>query len=136
MKIFIACSKHFYDRIPEMEAVLTEAGHEVFMPNSFDNPFREEEMKQLSPEEHRKWKGEMLAKDKENIEPMDSVLVLNFEKNGNANYIGGATFLEMYKAWELGKKLFLFNQIPENSLKDEILGFDPVVIDGDLTLVV
>ena len=29
----------------------------------------------------------------------DAVLTLNFDKNGQKNYIGGATFLEVYDAW-------------------------------------
>ena len=49
----------------------------------------------------------MLRRDKENIEPNDAVLVLNFEKKGQRNYIGGATFLEIYNAWKMNKKLFL-----------------------------
>jgi hypothetical protein len=48
------------------------------------------------------------------------------------NYIGGATFLEMYDAFRLGKKIYLYNDVPEGILKDEIVGFDPIVIDGDL----
>jgi hypothetical protein len=61
--------------------------------------------------------------------------VLNFEKNGQPNYIGGATFLEMYKAFELGKKLFLYNNVPTGILRDEILAFNPILISQDLSLV-
>ena len=92
-------------------------------------------MKLLSPEEHIKWKAMMLRKDKENIEPNDAILVLNFEKNGQPNYIGGATFLEIFRSWEMGKKIFLLNPIPDNLLKDEIIGFDPVVLNGNLELI-
>jgi len=60
------------------------------------------------------------------------ILVVNFEKNGQKDYIGGATFLEMYKAFELGKKIFLYNPIPDNIMKDEIIGFAPTVIKGEL----
>jgi hypothetical protein len=67
---------------------------------------------------------------------MDSVLVLNFEKNGQTNYIGGATFLEMYDAFRLGKKIYMFNNIPEGILKDEIIGFNPILINGDLNNIV
>ena len=133
MKIFIACSKHFYHKIPDIHKILSDTGHEVSMPNSFDAPFKEEEMKQLGPEEHQKWKSSMLRKDKENIQPVDAMLVLNFEKHGQPNYIGGATFLEIYKAWELNKKIFLYNPIPENLLKDELLGFNPIIIEQDLS---
>jgi len=62
----------------------------------------------------------------------DAVLVLNFEKDGMKNYVGGATFLEMYDAFRLGKKIFLYNDIPEGILKDEIVGFNPVIIGGNL----
>ena len=75
----------------------------------------------------------MIKKDKKNIEPNDAILVLNFAKNGQSNYIGGATFLEIYKAWELNKKIFLYNPIPKNILKDEITGMNPVILNKDLT---
>ena len=65
----------------------------------------------------------------------DAVLVLNFEKNGVKNYLGGATFLEMYEAFMNNKKIFLYNDIPEGILKDEICGFAPILIHGDLNLV-
>jgi len=39
----------------------------------------------------------------------------------------------MFKAWELKKELYLFNPIPDNILKDEILGFSPIIINGDLS---
>ncbi len=70
---------------------------------------------------------------------MDTVLVLNLdkEKNGKVfkNYIGGATFLEMYDAFRLGKKIYLYNNIPDGMLFDEIEGFDPIIINGDLNLI-
>ncbi len=133
MKIFIACSKHFYHRIPEIKTILESQGHQILLPNSYENPFTEEEMKRKGIEEHKNWKAEMLRKDETNIKPQDAILVLNFEKNNQTNYIGGATFLEIYKAWELGKKIFLFNPIPENILKDEITGFNPTILNGDLS---
>lgn len=133
MKLFIACSKHFYDRIPNIKRELEEAGHEISMPNSYDEPLREEQMKGRGLEAHVEWKAEMMRRDKENIESNDAILVLNFEKKGQPNYIGGATFLEMYKAWELGKRLFLYNLIPDSMIRDEIIGMAPVILNGDIT---
>ncbi|MDH3353101.1 MAG: hypothetical protein OEL87_01515 [Nanoarchaeota archaeon] len=135
MKIFIACSKHFYSDIKRVANVLTNSGHEVSYPNSYDDPFAEEKFKAMSPEEHIKWKGMMLSRDKENIEPVDAILVLNFEKKGIPNYIGGATFLEVYKAWELKKKIFFYNQLPKCSFTDELTAINPVIINGDLELI-
>ena len=135
MKVFIACSKHFYSEIKRVVEVLEKVEHEVSYPNSYDDPFAEERFKAMSAKEHIEWKGMMLAKDKENIEPQDAILVLNFEKKGIPNYIGGATFLEVYKAWEMEKKIFFYNPLPKCSFTDELKGINPIVINGDLGLV-
>jgi hypothetical protein len=82
--------------------------------------------------EHAKFKSEMIRHSENVINKNDAVLVLNFTKSGVANYIGGATFLEMYDAFRLGKKIFIYNDIPEGILKDEIIGFCPIMIQGDL----
>ena len=58
-----------------------------------------------------------------------------FDKNGKKNYIGGATFIEIYEAFMKNKKIYLYNDIPEGMLYDEISGFSPIVINGDLNLV-
>jgi len=135
MKIFICCSKHIYDRVPPIKEYLEKAGHRITLPNSFDAPMKEEEMKKLSRKEHASWKGEMLRLQEKKIREVDALVIVNFEKHGQENYIGGATFLEMFKAWELGKKIFLMNPIPKNIFEDEIMGFEPVILNGNLELV-
>jgi len=136
MKIMILCSKHFYDRIPKIKEELEKTGHKLKMPNSYDKPFKEEEMKKLSKEGHIKWKSEMMRKDEINIKPQDAVLVLNFEKKGIPNYIGGATFLEIYTAWKLNKKIFFYNALPKCSFTDELIGINPTIINKDLDLII
>lgn len=74
----------------------------------------------------------MFQRSEKIIEEHDAVLVLNYEKNGVSNYIGGATFLEMYDAFRLGKKIYLYNDIPSGILYDEILGFSPIILEGDV----
>ncbi|MCK4650332.1 hypothetical protein KAT36_03815 [Candidatus Pacearchaeota archaeon] len=135
MKIFIACSKHFYVEIKKIAEVLESMGHEVSYPNSYDDPFAEERFKQMSAKEHIKWKAMMMNKDKGNIEPQDAVLILNFEKKGISNYIWGATFLEVYVSWELGKKIFFYNPLPDCSFTDELIAINPIIINGDLSLI-
>lgn len=135
MRIFLICSKQFYTRIPEIQAELESAGHIIALPNSYEEPFAEDRYRDLGTEEHAQWKGEMLKHSTDVIEKNDAVLVLNFEKNSAPNYIGGATFLEMYDAFRLHKKIYLYNDIPEGILRDEIVGFAPTVIHGNLRLV-
>ena len=136
MKIFICASKHFYDQIPPIKKALEDVGHVITLPNSYDHPTREFEMKALSPEEHSKWKGEMLRLQGQKVSAVDAILVLNMEKNGIKNYIGGATFLEIFKAFELEKKIYVYNDLPEGIFKDELLGMTPIVINGNLRLVI
>ncbi len=135
MKIFIACSKHHYSKIPEIKRKLEEKWYIIALPNSFDNPFKEEELKKLSREEHIKFKQKMMKLHEPKVAGNDAVLVLNLEKNGIQNYIGGATFMEIVKAWELNKKIFLLNPIPDNIFKDELTGINPVILNGDLNLI-
>ena len=130
MKILIICSKAFYDRIADIKQGLEHAGHEIYLPNCYDNPGVEAALRGTA--EHSKFKAEMFKKSEDTISKMDAVLVLNFDKNGQKNYIGGATFLEMYDAFRLGKKIFMYNDIPEGMLSDEIIGFAPIVINGNL----
>lgn len=135
MDLFIICSKHFYHKIPEIAEELKSYGHNLTFPNSYEEPFKEEEMKKKGLESHIKFKQEMMRLHKPKIKANDAVLALNFDKNGNPNYIGGGTFMEIVKAWELDKKIFLYNPIPECIFTDELTGINPIIINRDLSKV-
>ena len=139
MKILVICSKKFYSKIEEVKQKLEKRGNEIFLPNCYDDPTAEQKAWDLGIEEHQKFKAKMYKQSEDTISKMDAVLVLNLEKEKDGkilkNYIGGATFLEMYDAFRLGKKIFLYNDIPEGMLYDEIEGFGPIVINGDLDLI-
>lgn len=139
MKILIICSKRFYSKIEEIKKVLEERNMEVFLPNCYDDPKAEQKMWDLGKKEHQEFKARMFKQSEDTIAKMDAVLVLNFDKEKDnqvfKNYIGGATFLEMYNAFRAGKKIFMYNDIPEGMLYDEIEGFGPIVINGDLNLI-
>ena len=68
----------------------------------------------------------------EKIEWANAILVTNYEKNNIANYIGPNTLMEMGLAFYLKKPIYLLNPIPDCPWKEEILGVEPVVINGDL----
>jgi hypothetical protein len=65
--------------------------------------------------------------------------VVNVEKNGIPNYIGGATFAELMFAFYHKKKIFLLNPIPTHEkispLRDEIECTRPIVINGNPDLI-
>ena len=137
MKILIICSKRFYGNIPNIKNKLEQKNIQVFLPNCYDDPKTEERMWNLGREKHQEFKAQMYKQSEETIKNMDAVLVLNFDKITNKkidkNYIGGATFLEIYDAFRLNKKIYLYNDIPKGMLYDEIEGFAPIIINGDLS---
>ncbi len=135
MKLFLVASKHCYKHIPSLETELRARGHTLVFPNCYDNPEEEDRRRSLGKEAHALWKRDMILHSTQVIDEVDGVLVLNFEKNGIPNYIGGATFLETYDAFRLGKKIFLYNPIPEGILHDEICGFCPTILQGDLNTI-
>jgi hypothetical protein len=132
MNIFICCSKSFYDRVSPIIEELECYGHTITLPNSFDDPGLEERLRS-DPIAHADFKKRMLRLQTEKIERNDAIVVLNYDKSRSKNYIGGATFLEIFKAFELEKRIYLMNPIPEGMLYDEIVGMMPVILNGDLS---
>ncbi|MBI5401399.1 hypothetical protein HZB05_01050, partial [Candidatus Wolfebacteria bacterium] len=64
----------------------------------------------------------------------DAVLVMNLDKHGIKNYIGGNTLMEIGFAHVLNQKIFLYNPIPDIPYyKSEIEAVKPTIIDRDLS---
>ena len=132
MKIFIICSKAFYGEIKPIKEFLEKKGFEVSVPHTYLNPEKERETWNEGEESHASFKARMFRLSEERIKNVDAVLVLNFDKHGVKNYIGGSTFLEMYEAFRNNKKIYMYHAIPEGLLYDEIAGFSPIIIHGNL----
>lgn len=67
-----------------------------------------------------------------NIQKADGILVVNNEKHGIANYIGGSTLMEIGLASVNDKKIFILNGIPDMKYTEEIEALKPIVLNGDL----
>lgn len=136
-KIMIICSSNFYDRIPPIKEVL-EKKYELIMPNGYGEEENDEEYSNMSDEEYMSFFKEMFHMSRNKIKDVDACLVLNFDNNKRGttyyNYIGASTFLEMYEAFMGDKTIYLYNDLPDknNMLYDEIKGFNPVILNGDL----
>ena len=136
MKIMIVCSTNFYDRIEPIKEVLQKQGHKLIMPNCYDEPETNEDNRKMTDEEYCKFYKEMYYESRKKISEIDAILVLNYTKIKNEiemkNYIGASTFLEMYEAFMQNKKIYMMNDLPDNMLYDEIKGFNPTILNGDL----
>lgn len=136
MRIFLCSSRSGYAHVGPIQEELERRGHAVTPPNNYDDPGCEERIKAEGKESYLDWKAEMIVRQTEKVRANDAILVLNFEKEGQPNYLGGATFLEVFKAWELGKKIFFHNALPTGMLHDELAAMRPTVIEGDLDRIV
>lgn len=145
MIITICASVDFTPKIIEIKEELESMGHTVNIPY-FTTKILNGEMKfeeYLSAKEggdfdlRQKQPVDMIKRYWDFIKTSDAILVLNLEKKGIKNYIGGSTLMEMGFAYGFEKKIYLYSPIPERSERihyvDEILDMDPVVIDGDLS---
>ena len=144
MKITLCGSIAFYDEMLEVKGNLEAMGHEVKIPisevideegNVVPVKVYYERRKAETSETGWIWdvKEAAIRAHFEKIEWSEAILVLNYDKNGIANYIGGNTLLEVGLAFHLKEKIFLLNPIPEISYKEEIIGMKPIVINNDLT---
>ena len=66
------------------------------------------------------------------IDQSDAILVVNFEKKGIKNYIGGSCLIEMGKAFDKNIPIFILNDIPEISYREEIKAMKTIVIHSEL----
>jgi len=137
MKIVICGSSFFKEKMIECKEKLIKIGHEVIIHPDYESFVRGEKQ-----EIWNKIQKEHYLAKKENdyikwyynaIVNSEGILVLNYDKKGIKNYIGGNTLMEIGFAHTRNKKIFLLNPIPEEiSYADEIKAMYDVIINGDL----
>ena len=139
MKITICSSLDFTKEIGEVAEQLKALGHEVFLPHTAEqilsgvldlSDIKKE--KELGIASDRSIRNNAIINHYKKIKKSNAILALNYKKKGIKNYIGGSVFLEMGFAYVLGKKIFLWKDIPYMSYTDEIKAMKPVVLNGDL----
>ncbi|MCX6744213.1 MAG: hypothetical protein NTX82_01680 [Candidatus Parcubacteria bacterium] len=150
MIITICASIKFYPQILEVKKALENLGYEVLTP-PHEVPNKEGRM--IPVEEYYRIRKEMVDKGEnidwvwerkeqaikwhlDKVNKAEVILVLNYDKNGIVNYIGGNTLIEIGVAFWLNKPIYLYNSIPDGvSYYEEIKGMMPIVISGDLKLI-
>ena len=63
-------------------------------------------MKKQGEKKHKEFKQKMYKEQEKKVKENDALLILNYKKGEQENYIGGSVLLEMYEAWKTGKKPF------------------------------
>ena len=141
MKITICGSSTFKEKMIEHKQNLIRLGHEAIVHPDYESFVRGEKQElwdQIQREHgvakkengYIKWYHDAIASS-------DAILVLNYDKRGIKNYIGGNTLMEIAFAHTKGKKVFLMNPIPTDvSYVDEIEAMYDEILDGDLSKIV
>ena len=134
MKVYVAASSSFWDKLPAIQKKLEKLGHEVMLPSTVDDPDLEEKTWQQSDEAHVKLFRKLCEDSEERIGKWcEAIYLLNYDKHDTPGYIGGAALIELYIAHREHKKIFIENDIFPGPMYDEVMGFGPTFVHGVLT---
>lgn len=142
MKIIIVASIQFTYEIEKVAKKLQQMGHEIEIPWAakkilkgeidYDH-FMATKEKHGDIEFRNKAEEDLIIRYYKLIKNGDAILVLNYNKKGIKNYIGGNALIEMSFAHVLGKPIYLLNPIPDMIYTDELKAMKPIIINGDLS---
>ena len=134
MKIGIIGSMHFSEKMLEVAEGLKKLGHEVLLSNFVNSfPGKNDDEKEVI-KLNQKFEEDAMRRDWNTMKDADVLLVINLERHGIPNYIGGNTLFELAAGYFSGKKIFFYNPIPEIPYyKTELEAVKPVIIEGDLS---
>jgi hypothetical protein len=138
MKIYVLGSTTFMKEMVDAKNQLCAFGFDGWIHPHYEAFVSGEKKEHLARWEN----GERAALKRENnyfhehykhILESEAVLIVNCEKHGIANYIGGNVLMEMGQAYVNHKKIFFLNGMPAGlPYMDEIEAMDPILLDGDL----
>ena len=140
MKIFICGSMHFAKEMLEAQKKLKEFGHIVEVPCDTRLFIDKPDMTTDNHEEDSKHciDNDIIRKSFNSIAENDAILVLNYPKDGVNGYVGASGLMEIGLAYFLKKKIFLLYSPPpvkETKYSHEIFIMQPVILNGDLSLI-
>lgn len=143
MKITLVGSIAFQDKFVEIYNELRKLGHDpVIHEHMFEySKTSWEEFHTRDQIEHAKTKieNDYIKWWHQRINESDAILVLNFDKKGIKNYIGGNTLMEIAFAHVGDKDIYLMNPIPKDVPYNEELRAmikDDYILNGDTTKII
>ncbi len=138
MKIYTLGSNAFMHKMVEVTDKLISMGLDSFIHENYRQLVSGEldyQVKLWSEGERARVKKEYdyFRQHYKHILESDAILIVNDEKNGIKNYIGGNVLIEMGQAYVNDKKIFFLNGLPSGlSYQDEIIALEPICLEGNL----
>jgi hypothetical protein len=133
VKIGVAGSMQFTEQMVAVCESLKKLGHEPFM-SKFKDAYlgKSDEEKEVIKLDH-KFNYDAIREFWKPMQDADALIVVNLDKHGIKNYIGGNAFLEMGFAHVLNQRIFLLHPLPDMPYYGtEIAAMNPVILNGDL----
>lgn len=137
--ITICSSANFYKQAVEIQKKLEKHGYKAVIPHTaekmkmngdYDASHYRTWLKDSKDYHKKTW---LIREHFKEVANGDIVLVINEEKHGIPNYIGGNVLMEMALAFHLGKPIYIFNDIPAESMfLEEIIAMGPLPLKGKL----
>jgi hypothetical protein len=137
--ITICSSANFYKEVMDIKAQVEKLGYTCLVPKlahqmQVSNDYDVSHYKTWwgDPNDYHK-KAALMHGHFDEVAKADAILVVNNTKHGVPNYIGGNVLMEMALAFHLNEKIFILNDIPEeSSFLEEIKGLGSIPLHGDL----
>ena len=133
--LVICSSANFYQEVVAMQLQLRKRGYKVIIPITAErmkrkNNYTVEKSWLTNSQEYARKTG-LIRAHFQKVASGDAILVVNNEKHGVANYIGGNVLMEMALAFYHKLPIFLLNDIPgESPFKEEVLGLGSIPLHG------
>ncbi len=133
MRIVVCGSMSHYFKMLAVKKKLISLGHEVVLPEvATSQQLKDIKNNSYIDTAELKIRHDFIRKHYQHIVKSDAVLIVNHDKNGIKNYIGGNAFLEMGFAYVSNKPIFLLNPIPNiRFYYHEIRAMQPIVIQDN-----
>lgn len=136
MKIAICASMVFSENMLETKKELEKLGHVCFVSDFVNKYLGKSDKEKEDMTIRDKNENDAIREFWKKIKESDAILVLNYDRRGVKNYIGGNTLMEIGFAHVLDKKIFLLNPVPDIAYyKSEIEATNPVIINGDMKII-
>jgi len=120
MKILIIGSMKFHKEYEDIKKQLEKNNHQVIIPLPDEFYNKEKNIKLKAMQDFNK-----------DLEKSDAILVANYEKHRQKNYIGFNSIMEIGMAFNRNKKIYILFDIPEHC-KDELVAIGCKVLNGDI----
>lgn len=134
MRIGIVGSMQHTEKMLSARDELERLGHETYITEFTENLVGKTDDEKEEVKLHQKYNLDAIRKFWRQMKGGDAILVVNLDKHGIKNYIGGNTLMEIGFAHVLNQKVFLLNPIPEIPYyKTEIEAVKPIILNGDLS---